>query len=174
MSASIALSNYFASAKGYRSALAVMESDAAVLHMLSEKKCVDVEPAGYGDEFLSYYVIKSAEDVKKLKSKGFERIVIASDAHLLSDELLSEIDVLRLFGDISPWCYFDIRHNNRFFINSAEGVQRSGKYLYSASARKCDIKRLRSEFGTEVILTGYFSDPYKLSRTDLQMVERIL
>ncbi len=175
MSAAIALANYFASARGYRSALAVTESSETVLRMLSEMKCVDVEPAGYADGFLTYYVIRDSRDVKMLKTKGYERIVIATDARSLDDDLLEEVDILRLFGDVSPWCYYDIRKNNRFFISdSTEGVQRSGKFLYTASARKCDTKRLLTEFGTRVIETGFFKDPYRLSKNDIVMVERIL
>lgn len=174
-SAAIALANYFVSAKGYSSAVAVTEGSEAVIRMLSEMKCVDVEPAGYADGFLTYYVIRDSKDVKMLKSKGYERIVIAADAESLDDDLLEEINCLRLFGDISPWCYYDIRKNNRFFISdSVEGVQRSGKFLYTASARKCDMERLMTEFKTRVIETGFFKDPYRLGKNDILMVERIL
>ena len=174
-SATIALANYFGSAKGYSCAVAVTENSETVIRMLSEMKCVDVEPVGYADEFLKYYVIRDARDVKMLKTKGYERIVLAADAASLDAGLLEEIDALRLFGDVSPWYYYDIRKNNRFFISdSAEGVQRSGKFLYTASARKCDAERLFTEFGTRVIETGFFKDPYRLGKNDISMIERIL
>ncbi|MGN0240664.1 MAG: hypothetical protein ACI4CS_03160 [Candidatus Weimeria sp.] len=175
MSAAIALSNYFASAKGYRSALAVTDRSETVLRMLSEMKCVDLNPAGYADKFLTYYVIRDSRDVKMLKSKGYERIVIAADAGSADENMLEEVDILRLFGDVSPWCYYDIRKNNRFFISDfTEGVQRSGKFLFTASARKCDTERLMTEFKTRVIETGFFKDPYRLCKNDITMVERFL
>ena len=175
MSASIALANYFASAKGYRTALAVTDQDETVLRMLSEKECISVDPTGYKDEYLTYYCVRESDDLKKLKCRSYERLVLASYAASFDRELQKEADQIRIFGDISPWQYYDIRKNNSYFItDKAEGEQQSGKQLYTASARKCDIARLMKEFGTTVIETGFIKDPYRLEKTDLIKVEKIV
>lgn len=178
MSASIALANYFASAKGYRTALVIAEEDSAVLHMLSEKKCVDVEPVGYADEYLTYYCVSGAGELKRLKDRSFERLVVVTEASHLDDDLLREIDALRIFADLSPWRYQDLRKYYRNTLCSLgfhnTGEQRLGRNLYTMSIRQNDMERFKKEFGANVIETGYFKDPYRLGKADLMQVERIL
>ena len=175
MSASIALANYFASAKGYRTALVLNGEDQAELQMLSEMKCEDVDPVGYSDEYLTYYVVTNAGEMRELKNKDYERIVLKTDARQINDELVRETDHIRIFGDVSPWRYNDIRTTMRDSFRRCHFLEQGfGNCLYTASARDKDIERFRSEFNADVIQTGFFRDPYRLERTDLVQVEKLL
>lgn len=171
----LALANYFASAKGYKTAFVLAKKDEPMNVMLSKLNCIDVNPMGYSDDYLTYYCISNAEELKKLRMKGFERLVMEIDPEYLDEDYVSETDHVRIFADISPWRYNSIRLFMRDnLLKRTVMRQRSGKCLYSVSSRKIDVKRLKKEFDLDMIETGLISDPYRLDKDDLQKIGKLV
>lgn len=170
------MTNYFASAKGYRSALVLMDDDEPMLHMLREKDCVDVEPVGYSDRYLKYYIATDQTDLKKLKEKGFERLVVCFGAGMPEEAVIQEVDVLRAFADLTPWRYHSVRLFLRdHFIKNRQLGQRFGNLLFQVGeSRKEDRIRVEKEFKAEVRTMAQIPDPYRLGKTDLIEIGKLL
>ncbi|MCI7469559.1 MAG: hypothetical protein PUG68_06255 [Lachnospiraceae bacterium] len=177
--ASIALANYYRSAKGYNTALAIVGEDRGFADMLSHAECVDVEPPGYDDGVLRYYVLKSMTDLEKMKYRGLDRIVIdlGGDHGVYTSEELMMTDRIYAMISTTPWRRIYAREFLfSTIVNEEKLRQRFRNMTYSVSGSAGSDHDLGREFGIGIrsIRDLHICDPYRLTKENLKNLNLLL
>lgn len=180
LSVAITLAGYFRSVKGYRSALVSAWDDASLKSMLKTAECIDVEPSGYDDGVLKYYILNDLSELKLLRNKGYDSIVIdlgADYGRYIPDELL-QIDCIKALVSTHPWRYQTARELLfSTIIREKELRQRLGNNVFSLSGTEQSNHRLSEEFHinvTDVSAFRMIPDPYRINKASFQLVEKFI
>lgn len=176
--ASIALANYYKSAKGYNTALAVAARDKGFSDMLTEAKCISPDPPGYSDGKLDYYIYNTREDIDRLMHRDFDRVVV--DFGYFGDGCLTEdlIRIDRIIALISttPWRTLYTREFLFSTIISKKELRPGFRNMaYSVAGTTISDRAISREFsiGIESIADiRNISDPYRLTKEDLRIISR--
>lgn len=175
--ASIALANYYRSAKGYNTALAIAGDDDGFRDMLSGAECIDIDPCGYNNGILACYFLKNRNDLERMMDKGYDRIVIDLAAGRYANEDLLQIERINAFISTTVWRIGSTRQFLHSTIIREERLrQRFGNTVYSVTGTAGMCRSISEEFRIGVQQTGELasiSDPYRLTRDDLRIISRL-
>lgn len=176
LTVSVMLANYFRSAKGYRTAVAVIRDNPSLKHMLVRAECVDVDPAGYDDGLMTYYITESPEDMLRLSDRGYERIIIDFGEYHAGDEnVLMETDRIRALVSTHDWRYHSAREFLFSTIVREEKLrQRFGNMVFSVAGTETGNRRLEEEFDLgvkEAEALWTVGNPCRMKKRDLEKVK---
>ncbi|MDY6353114.1 MAG: hypothetical protein SPL57_08810 [Lachnospiraceae bacterium] len=171
---SIALANYYRSARGMKTALAVSGGDRGFADMLRDSECVSIDPPGYDDGIMRYYLIRDLSDIERIAAAVPERLVLdlgCIRGDISTKELLICDRICALIST-SPWRCLDTREFLAATIVKETGLrQRFRNRAYSVAGREEDDLAIGREFGISIRrIRGreLICDPYRLTRDDLE------
>lgn len=177
---SVSLANYFRSAKGFNTAIAVPGRDDSISHMLSDACCVSITPPGYDDGILTWYILDNLSDAFSLTSGEYDRIVVAlrgSYHDYDPTDLLRFSHIIAVASSFS-WRYRGTEEFLRSTIVQNEGMrQRFGNTVYMLEGTKSGNSDIRREFAikvSDISAIRSISDPYRLTKSDLSLISTII